>query len=60
LFTAEQKGLDDEIKGLRNGLRKKVDTLRELEGDEPSRGSSLSPLSREEWAGIKQVLKDKY
>ena len=59
-LISEQKKLDCSIKEIRDGLRGKVNSLRELEGDEPSRGTNLSPLTQEEWNGVKQVLGDKY
>ncbi|KAF2366182.1 hypothetical protein FHG87_003052 [Trinorchestia longiramus] len=52
----EQKQMDKAINELRDGMRKKVDTLRHLEGEESTRGSLLKPLSKEEWAGVEQVV----
>ena len=58
ILNTSEEGLKG-IEELRNGLRGKVNELRKLEGDEPSRGTLLSPLSKEEWNGIKQVIGDK-
>lgn len=52
----EQEQLDKGIKDLRDGLRPKVNQLRKLEGEEPTRGTLLKPLSKEEWTGMQQVL----
>lgn len=52
----EQKHLDTEINNLRNGLRSKVNHLNDLEHKQATVGTSLKPLSPEEWQAVRQVM----
>ncbi|CAG0917796.1 unnamed protein product [Notodromas monacha] len=45
-----------QLDSLRSGLKKNVETLRRLEGDEALRGFDLKPLSSEEITGLKSCL----
>ena len=56
LIGTEQQELDGAIKSLRDNLRTKVNFLRELESKEPTLGSRLNPLSKQEWAAVKQTM----
>ncbi|KAK8379182.1 hypothetical protein O3P69_019198 [Scylla paramamosain] len=52
----EQKHLDTEINNLRNGLRSKVNLLNDLEHKQATIGTSLKPLSPDEWQAVQQVM----
>ncbi|XP_045119193.1 p53 and DNA damage-regulated protein 1-like isoform X2 [Portunus trituberculatus] len=50
----EQKHLDSEINNLRNSLHTKVNLLNDLEHKQATVGTSLKPLSPEEWQAVRQ------
>ncbi|XP_076306005.1 pdrg1 prefoldin-like subunit [Tachypleus tridentatus] len=57
LITVDNARLEEEVASLRNGLRNKVNKLRELEGKSELSGFSLQPLSREEMCAVEQFMK---
>uniref|UniRef100_T1JF41 Uncharacterized protein n=1 Tax=Strigamia maritima TaxID=126957 RepID=T1JF41_STRMM len=56
LLEKDQAELNKEIDSLRNGLKHKVDKLRDMEGKPQLKGFHLEPLSKLEMSAINQVI----
>ncbi|CAG2111184.1 unnamed protein product [Medioppia subpectinata] len=56
VITEDQNQLTKRIEELRNGLKPKVDQLRQLEGKEELKGFNLKPLAKQELSALNQLL----
>jgi len=52
----EQKELDSKINGLRNGMKKKMDIIRDLENKPALKGFNLQPLDSDQVKEIYQTI----
>lgn len=57
MIQKDQEQLDKEISDLRRGLKTKLNSLNEIQGNPELRGYSLSPLSADEMKAISSLLK---